>query len=212
MRVQRLEVGPLAVNCYLLCEGGTALAVDPGGDAETIAKALKEQDLDLEAIVCTHGHFDHVGGCRGLMEATGADLLIHPADRQLLESAPEHAMAFGLQMAEQPSPTGLLHDGQLLHAGGAGFRVLHTPGHSPGGICLLGEGLLLSGDLLFAGSVGRTDLPGGSMDLLLRSVSRVLQGLDDEVRILPGHGQTTTVGRERRANPYLSGLGAGAGR
>ncbi|MFO7948953.1 MAG: MBL fold metallo-hydrolase [Candidatus Fermentibacteraceae bacterium] len=206
MRIRRLTVGPLDVNCYLISGEGRAMAVDPGGDADRVLAALEEDGPELESIVCTHGHFDHVGGCRGLMEATGAGLLVHREAAAGLEEAVEHSLAMtGRPLPPPPAPTGFLADGDTVGPDGLAFRVVHAPGHSPGSICLLGEGILISGDLIFAGSVGRTDLPGGSTELLQRSISEVLRGLDDSVRILPGHGPETTVGRERRTNPFLSG-------
>jgi len=206
VRILRLTVGPLDVNCYLISGEGKAMAVDPGGDADRVVAALDEGGLELESIVCTHGHFDHVGGCRGLMEATGAGLLVHREAAVGLEEAVEHSLAItGRPLPQPPAPTGFLDDGDTVGPDGLAFRVLHAPGHSPGSICLLGEGVLISGDVIFAGSVGRTDLPGGSTELLQRSIAKVLRGLDDSVRILPGHGPETTVGRERRTNPFLSG-------
>lgn len=206
MRILSLTVGPLDVNCYLVSREGKAMAVDPGGDADRVLAVLDEDDLELESIVCTHGHFDHVGGCRGLMEATGAGLLVHREAAAGLEEAVEHSLSMtGRPLPPPPAPTGFLADGDTVGPDGLAFRVVHAPGHSPGSICLLGEGILISGDLIFAGSVGRTDLPGGSTELLQRSIAGVLRGLDDSVRILPGHGPETTVGRERRTNPFLSG-------
>jgi glyoxylase-like metal-dependent hydrolase (beta-lactamase superfamily II) len=140
------------------------------------------------------------------MEATGAGLLVHREAAAGLEEAVEHSLAMtGRPLPPPPAPTGFLADGDTVGPDGLAFRVVHSPGHSPGSICLLGEGILISGDVIFAGSVGRTDLPGGSTELLQRSIAKVLRGLDDSVRILPGHGPETTVGRERRTNPFLSG-------
>ncbi len=194
------------MNCYLLSSLGRAVAVDPGGDSGRILEALQEDGLELESVVCTHGHFDHVGGCRELVEATGADLLVHRQAAPGLQQAVEHALGMmGLHIPAPPPPTGYLEDGGRVEVSGCDMRVVHTPGHSPGSVCLEGEGLLVSGDLIFAGSVGRTDLPGGSMELLQRSLRKILGGLDDSVRILPGHGPETTVGGERRTNPFLRG-------
>jgi glyoxylase-like metal-dependent hydrolase (beta-lactamase superfamily II) len=206
LQVRCLVVGPLEVNCYLLSSQGRAVAVDPGGDPDRILGALEEEGLGLESIVCTHGHFDHVGGCRGLVEATGADLLVHRQAASGLEDAAEHALGMmGMHIPAPPPPSGFLEDGDRLAVPGCALRVVHTPGHSPGSVCLAGEGLLVCGDLIFAGSVGRTDLPGGSAELMQRSIRRVLVDLEDGVRILPGHGPETTVGRERRGNPFLRG-------
>lgn len=207
MRIRTLEVGPLAVNCYLLESAGCAVAVDAGGEPGRILKALEDDGVELSAVLCTHGHFDHVGGCREVVEATGADLLIHRADEHMLEEAPAAAEGFGCSLPQPPPPSGYLADGGHVDFGDRRLEVIHTPGHSPGGVCLAAEGILLTGDLIFAGSVGRTDLPGGSAEQLARSAAAVLGGRPPETRILPGHGPASTVGRELRENPWLRGMG-----
>ncbi|MFA5515709.1 MAG: MBL fold metallo-hydrolase [Desulfuromonadales bacterium] len=205
MFLQTLMVGPLQVNCYLIgCEKtGTAAVIDPGEEGERILAALAAAGLELKMIVNTHGHFDHVGANRFLVEKTGAELLIHEGDVPLLARAREHAAIFGLSAVPSPPPTRNLAGGDTLQLGEISLQVFHTPGHSPGGICLLAEDHLFAGDTLFAGSVGRTDVPGGDHELLLQNIRNQLLVLPDATIVHPGHGQDTTIGRERRSNPYV---------
>jgi len=201
-----LPTGPLEVNCYIIgCEKtGKAAVIDPGGDAEKILERLKQHELDLVTIINTHGHFDHIGGNRELMEATSAELLIHQDDRQLLDYAQEHAAAYGLQTEASPPPTRELVGDEKLSVGALSLQVIHTPGHSPGGICLYVDDCLLVGDTLFAGSIGRTDLPGGDHQLLIAGIKEKLLPLPETTRVCPGHGPMTTIGEEKQYNPFLS--------
>jgi glyoxylase-like metal-dependent hydrolase (beta-lactamase superfamily II) len=206
MQIETLAVGPLQVNCFIVaCEKTReALVVDPGDEAERILQRVQACGLQLKLIVNTHGHFDHIGGNRLLVEQSGAELLIHQDDLPVLRRAREHASLYGMRVTPSPEPTRLLAGGETLEVGELRFRVLHTPGHSPGGICLLGDGHLFAGDSLFAGSVGRTDLPGGDHDTLIEGIRRQLLVLPEETVVHPGHGPDTTIGREKRVNPYLS--------
>ena len=205
MQIETLAVGPLQVNCFIVaCEKNReALVVDPGDEAERILKRLHASGLQLKLVVNTHGHFDHVGGNRLLVEESGAELLIHQDDLPVLRRARDHATLYGMSVTPSPEPSRLLAGGEILTVGELRLQVLHTPGHSPGGICLLGDGHLFSGDTLFAGSVGRTDLPGGDHDTLIEGIRRQLLVLPDETVVHPGHGPDTTIGREKRVNPYL---------
>lgn len=206
MILESLPTGPLQVNCYILGCPKTrqAAVIDPGGDVPEILALLQQHDLKLQLVINSHGHFDHVGGNRQLLAATGAELLLHQADSQLLASAASHAAAFGMQTDSSPPPQRLLAGGEQLVLGELLIEVLHTPGHSPGGICLLIEDQVIVGDTLFAGSIGRTDLPGGDHQTLIASIRDKLLVLPDATEVHPGHGPSTTIGREKRYNPFLS--------
>lgn len=204
--LKSIVTGELKANCYLLgCpESRQALVIDPGGEGARILEILQENDYTLKMVINTHGHFDHVGANRTLVEATGAELLLHRADAAILQGAPEHAAMFGCRPIEpSPEPTRLLGDNEEITLGELQLKVIHVPGHSPGGICLLTEGRLFSGDSLFAGSIGRTDLPSGDQAALMRALRDRLLPLPDETLVYPGHGPETTIGRERRNNPFL---------
>jgi hydroxyacylglutathione hydrolase len=205
MVLTQLSVGPLEVNCYLLVDEKTkeTVIIDPGGDASDILKTVKDQGLIVRSIVLTHAHFDHVGANKALKEATGAEILMHQDDERLLKSAANQGSLFGMQSAASPPADRYVKDGDTIAAGGISLKVLHTPGHSPGGICLLGQGMVFTGDALFAGSVGRTDLPGGDTATLLRSIETNLMSLPDDTKVFPGHGPESTIGRERQVNPFL---------
>lgn len=201
-----IVVGHLGVNCFVLgCERtGAGVIVDPGADAEEILAQVTKRGLSIEKIINTHGHFDHIGANRQMKEATGAELLIHQADVPYLSRAADVATAYGLR-AENSTPDRFLVDGMELTFGDCRMAVLHTPGHTPGGCCLYfpEEGKVITGDTLFAESVGRTDLPGGSHETLMASIRSKLLPLPEETVVYPGHGPESSIGHEKRHNPYL---------
>jgi glyoxylase-like metal-dependent hydrolase (beta-lactamase superfamily II) len=207
MIFEQLAVGPLQCNCYILGDDRTreALVVDPGDEAERILAVIECHRLTVRAIVQTHAHFDHVGATAPLREATGAEVCLHRGDRELYEQLPMQAQWFGLPAPKATAITRWCEDGDDVKAGGLVMAVLHTPGHTPGSLCLsLGEAkLLFSGDTLFCGGVGRTDLWGGSQEQLMASIQTRLLTLPDETAVYPGHGPDTTIGQERRSNPFL---------
>lgn len=209
MRVRRVIVGPLQVNCWLVGDdaGGPLVVIDPGDDASVILREIG--DAHVEAIVLTHGHFDHVGAVDAVRNATGAPLYIHAADAARMASdAGSGAAAFGLQGHVSHPADRLLAGGDEFSVGRLRLRVLHTPGHTPGGICLLvtdaagGAPHVFTGDTLFSGSVGRTDLSGGDSAALSHSIAGSLTALDPETVVHPGHGPDSTIVRESRINPF----------
>ena len=205
MNVETLVVGDLLTNCYILDpETREALVVDPGGDAQSIVQALRGKGFRLRYIVATHAHFDHVCGMKELRDTLGGETLLHRADLPLLENLPAQGAAFGMSTGPIPHIDRFLEEGDLLPLGKGHFRVLHTPGHSPGGISLVGHGMAFVGDALFAGSIGRTDLPGSSYETLLDSIHRKLLTLEENTLIFPGHGEASTIGAEMRTNPFLT--------
>ncbi|MBF0144060.1 MAG: MBL fold metallo-hydrolase [Magnetococcales bacterium] len=197
--------GPLQVNCQLLADSrtGVAILMDPGGNAPEILKYLQKKGLTLTHIINTHGHFDHLGGVWELQEATGCQFWIHEGDRALALAAPRQAAVWGIPFGRAPRVDGGLEDGQVIRLAGYELTVLTTPGHSPGGVCFHWSGGVVVGDTLFQGSIGRTDLPGGEHRQLIRSIKERLLTLPDDTVCFPGHGPTTTIGEERRRNPYL---------
>ena len=205
MNVETLVVGDLFTNCYILDpEAKEALVVDPGADARSIVQALRGKGFHLRYIVATHAHFDHVCGMKELQDSLGGETFLHRADLPLLESLPAQGAAFGVRTGPIPRIDRFLEEGDQLPLGKGHFRVLHTPGHSPGGISLIGHGMAFVGDALFAGSIGRTDLPGSSYETLLDSIHRKLLTLTENTLIFPGHGEASTIGAEMRTNPFLT--------
>jgi glyoxylase-like metal-dependent hydrolase (beta-lactamase superfamily II) len=207
MKVVRIPNGQFLENCYLVIDeaAGACAVVDPGEDAALIARSAAAAGVRPEAIWLTHAHLDHVLGVTALKAETGAPVSLHPADRPLYEAMPQQALAFGMRAAALPAPDRPLAHGDVLRVGSLAFEVRHAPGHSPGHVVLVGHGVAFAGDVLFAGSIGRTDLPGGDYETLLASIERELLSLPDDTIVYPGHGPETTVGRERRTNPFLTG-------
>jgi glyoxylase-like metal-dependent hydrolase (beta-lactamase superfamily II) len=203
--VHQLSVGPLQVNCFLVACQRTreAMVIDPGEDGPRILQLAESNGYQVKKIVNTHGHFDHIGANQPVKEATGAVLMMHEADLPLLQNARNHAQAYGLTVSPSPDPDKFLDEGDVFSVGEQSFSIFHVPGHSPGSICLLSDGHLFVGDVLFAGSVGRTDLPGGDFDALVEGVREKLFRLPAETIVHPGHGPDTTIGHEKKMNPFV---------
>lgn len=202
-----LPVGPLQCNCSILGDEQThqAMVIDPGDQIEDILSILAEEKLTLKQIVVTHAHIDHVGGAMKLKAATGAPILMNQNDYALLKLLPVQAAWVGMRPPGAVVVDEALGEGRVLHIGNISANVIHTPGHTEGSICLYlpEEMKLIAGDTLFAGSIGRTDLPGGSMDKIMRSLHTRVLALPDETLVVPGHGPQTTIGDERETNPFL---------
>lgn len=205
MIVKVLVLGPIGANCIILgCEKTKeAVVIDPGDEGDRILKELADNMLTLKHIINTHGHFDHVGANKRLKEVTGADIHIHAADAPMLEQLEEMAVSFGMRMENSPPADKLIEEGDEIKFGEHMLKVIHTPGHSPGGISLLIGDLLIAGDSLFYGSIGRTDLPGGDYGTLISSIKNKLFPLGDHIKVITGHGPATTIENEKRFNPFL---------
>lgn len=205
MKIIKLEVGQLGANCYIVyCEKTLQGAViDPGGNGKEIIGILKRNNIKLVCILNTHGHADHITANDEIKEATGAPVFIHSADAKMLTSAQENLSAYiGNNFVCKPADR-LLNDGEIIIVGDIQFQVIHTPGHTPGGVCFKANDTVFCGDTLFQQSIGRTDFPGGSHSQLINSIKNRLLVLADHTIVLPGHGDTTTIGDERHTNPFI---------
>lgn len=203
---EHLVVGPLQCNCYIVGDPETseAIVIDPGDDADRLAASLAKRGLTVTAIVATHAHFDHIVAAERLRELTGAPFYLHAEDKPILAWMQESGRLFlGMELPPPPEVDTEAREGDRLVAGSVALEVVHTPGHSPGSITLVTDGAVFSGDTLFAGSIGRTDLPGGDMRSLLDAVRDKLFRLDAELPVYPGHGPATTLGAEREHNPFV---------
>ena len=203
-------VGPLACNCYIAGdpESKEAIVIDPGGDASEIVDVVAERGLVVRAVIATHAHFDHILAAAEVREQTGAPFYLHDDDRVLLDWMQTSGRIFlGVDLPPPPEVDTSAGEGDVLAAGAVEFSIIHTPGHSQGSISLTTEAAIFSGDTLFAGSVGRTDLPGGDSDVLIASITQRLFEFDDDTPVYPGHGPATTIGEERRYNPFVGTAG-----
>jgi hydroxyacylglutathione hydrolase len=207
MLFESFPVGPLLCNCTILGDEETreAIVIDPGDDVSRIHKRLAEQGLKLKQILVTHGHIDHVGGALKLKRLTGAPIFMNEADLAQLDIMDTQAAWLGVRAPETAPPDESLAEGQIVGLESYPAQVLHTPGHTQGSICLhfAPLNLLIAGDTLFAGSIGRTDFPGGNFDQIIASLHSRLLTLPDETKVLPGHGPLTTIREERASNPFL---------
>jgi len=200
--------GQFLQNCYLVADPdtGSAAMIDPGEESGRILSELERRGWKLEAIWLTHAHIDHIMGVADVVRRHPVPIWLHPLDRPLYDNLPQQATWMGLRQPPAPPPTDELSAGMTLSLGSARFEVRHTPGHSPGSVALVGHGRVFGGDVLFSGSVGRTDLPGGDAATLLASIEREFLTLPDSTIVHSGHGPDTTIGVERATNPFLTGV------
>jgi hydroxyacylglutathione hydrolase len=207
MILETLTVGPFQENCYVIGDGASGAIVDPGDEAARIALAVEQTGLEIGQILVTHAHIDHVGAVGALADEYACPVLMHAEAEPMLQQLPTQAMMMGLRFGKVPAVDRHIQDGEILEVGSLRLESLYTPGHAPGHLAFYveSEGLVLSGDALFAGSVGRTDLFGGDMEVLVRSINERLLTLPEETTVYPGHGPRTTVGDERAYNPFLRG-------
>ena len=202
-----LTNGAFAENCYLVADrqSGDVVIVDPGEEADLFLRRIEKEAWTLRAIWLTHAHLDHIAGVARIVSATNVDVYLHPDDRPLYDGALEQAQWLGVEIEAAPAPSQSLASGDTVTVGNCAFTVAHTPGHSPGSVTFIGDGVALVGDVLFAGSVGRVDLPGGDGPTLLNSINQTLMSLPDDTIVYSGHGPATTIGQERLTNPFVTG-------
>jgi glyoxylase-like metal-dependent hydrolase (beta-lactamase superfamily II) len=213
MKVQTFTVGAFQENCYLLADDRTnrGVIVDPGSEGDLLVEAIDDSGVTLEAIWITHAHVDHVGAIASIKRRWDVPIYLHPLDRRLYEAASRQAEVYGVPFEEPPPPDHEFVDGQALNLGGIELTVMHAPGHSPGHVVIHGDGIALVGDCLFAGSIGRTDLPFSNPPHLAASLEKI-SALPPETVVYPGHGMDTTIGEERLSNPFLNGSARIVGR
>ena len=209
MIVEMLTVGPFGENAYIIGDEttGEGALIDPGDEATRIALAVEGTGLEIGQIIVTHAHIDHVGAIAPLVDEYACPVLMHEEAAAMLRTVPQQALMMGLRFGKVPQVDRHVGDDEVLEVGPLRLRSLYTPGHAPGHLAFLveGEGIVFSGDALFAGSVGRVDLPGASMEVLMHSIEEKLLPLPDDTRVLSGHGPETSIGRERMTNPFLRG-------
>lgn len=211
MTIKSFTFNPFSTNCYLVESGDELVVIDPSSQAEAEHKrlidAIEERDGTLTRILLTHAHIDHIFGCARLSHHFDVGIEVHASEKVLLQRADTQAAMFGVELESPPDPVAIIEPGTNIEFGEVSWEVLHTPGHSPGSVSFVDrkEGVVFAGDVLFAGSIGRTDLWQGSLPTLMQSIFGQLIPLGDEFRVLPGHGPETSIGRERTSNPFLLG-------
>lgn len=201
MEILSFVMTPFSENCYVILDGGEAMVIDPGEPAQELFKALEGHRVTT--LVNTHAHIDHVGGNAAVKQRTGAEFVCHADAADMLPSVPAQGRMFGVSVAPSPAPDRLIAEGDTLRVGEVELRVVDVPGHAPGHIALVGDGFVISGDVLFAGSIGRTDIPGADFSQLMESIRTRLLTLPDDTVVLSGHGPATTIGAERDTNPFI---------
>ena len=208
LEIVTLPNGQFAENCYLVADRvrRQAVLIDPGEEPTLFLAELDTRALSLSAIWLTHAHVDHIMGVGAVQGATGAPIYLHPADRPLYDALPSQGEWMGFKLEPLPPPDHELQAGQTVRVGRFEFDVRHTPGHSPGSVSFVGHGVIFGGDVLFSGSIGRTDLPGGDFGTLIASIQTSFLSLPDSTTVLSGHGPETTIGVERMTNPFLTGV------
>lgn len=204
MEILCFEMTPFLENCYVIRDGGEAIVIDPGEATAELKEALAGYKVTM--IFNTHCHIDHSGGNAEMAAHTGAPLVCHEADLPLLQGLAQQGQMFGVRVSPSPDPDRFIQEGDTVQVGETVLKVFHSPGHAPGHVILVGDGFVIGGDVLFAGSIGRTDLPGGDYAQLMESIRTKLLTLPDETVVYSGHGPTTTIGRERASNPFLTGI------
>jgi hydroxyacylglutathione hydrolase len=205
VKVQWVTVGPFQENSYLVTDGGRGILIDPGDEAATILNMVRASNATLDAIWLTHAHIDHIGAVAAVKREYDVPVLLHAADLPLYRRAAQQGAFYGIPLEQPPDPDAAIVDGQVLTAGSLTFTARHTPGHAPGHVVFLGNGVMIGGDVLFAGSIGRTDLPFSDPDAMDASLTLVAS-FDPTTKVYPGHGPPTTIGIELAGNPYLVGV------
>ena len=207
MKIYRLTVGPFEENCYLVVDESSqhAVLIDPGDEASRIVRMVRETGATLDAIWLTHAHIDHIGAVAAVKREWDVPVYLHPADAPLYAAGARQAAFYGLGFEQPDPPDRELAHGDRVRVGDLEFEVMHTPGHAPGLVVFHGHGVALAGDLLFAGSIGRTDLPLSNPADMEASLRRIMSDLRDEVAVHPGHGPSTSIGQERMSNPFVNG-------
>lgn len=206
IQIETFELGPFQTNCYLIYCDQTKLAaiIDPATEAAVLTDYLTKNSLTLQSVLLTHGHLDHIGGVAGLKAKYNPKVYLHEADLPIVRSAPEWGRSFGLPDLKSFQPDEFITEPATIEVGDLRLKVLHTPGHTPGGLCYLSGNHAFVGDTLFERSIGRTDLPGGDFEHIITSIQEKLFTLDDNTQVFPGHGPTTTIGIEKTSNPFVN--------